>query len=171
MSEINKEALYEQLKTREPKFADAISIYLTIQSVKENLLRYSEWLESNGASIIYADFEGQSPFWEAKYNNKVCYLVLNGLDNICIMLKVSFTDEAQAVMRENNLQDVILNNLQYCSRKDGVHCGNCHLPHNVAGVDELIFGKVVKNLCCGQFISFENPNNETIVGIKKLLEL
>jgi hypothetical protein len=38
MPEINKEALYEQLKTREPKFAAVISIYQKMQSVKENLL-------------------------------------------------------------------------------------------------------------------------------------
>jgi hypothetical protein len=171
MSEINKEMLYEQLKTSEPKFADTISLYLTIQGVKENLLRFNGWLESKGATLIYADFEGQSPFWEVKYNDKACYLVLNGLDNICIMLKVSFTDEAQVVMRKNNLHDVILNNLQDCSRKDGGHCNNCHLPSDVAGVDEIIFGKEVKNLCCGQFISFDNPNSGTIEGIKKLLEL
>jgi len=29
----------------------------------------------------------------------------------------------------------------------------------------------VKNLCCGQFISFDMHGSETIEGIKKLLEL
>jgi len=86
------------------------------------------------------------------------------------MIKATFTKEFQAAISEHNLQDIVLDNLQYCSRNDGDHCNNCHLPSHVVGVDEVIFGKVINNLCCGQFISFDNPNSETVEGIKRLLE-
>ena len=171
MSEINKAVLYEQFNTRELQAEEVISKYFTIESIKESLFSFIAWLKENGASPVYADFEGQSPFWEITQNNKSCYIVLNGTDNVCIMMNIAFSDEYQAVMRENNMQDVILNNLQYCSRKDGSHCSNCHLPPDVAGVDNVIFGKEISNLCCGQFISFSNPDSETVEGIKKLLEL
>ena len=171
MAEINKKVLYEQFNTHEPRIEDVIPKYLTIENVKEPFLNLIDWIKAKGIPSIYADFENQSPFWELKYNDKTSYVVLNSINNICIMLKISFTDEYQTIMRKNNMQDIILKNLQYCTRKEGGHCNNCHLPSDVAGVDEVIFGNEVKNLCCGQFISFENPNSETIEGIKNLLEL
>jgi len=171
MSEINKAVLYEQFNTREPQVDDVISKYFTIESVKEGLLRFIAWLKANGAYPSYADFDGQSPFWEINHNNKSFYIVMNGTADVCVMMNVTFSDEYQAVMCDNNMQDIILSNLQYCSRKDGSHCGNCHLPPDVVGVDNIIFEKEISNLCCGQFISFNNPDNETIEGIKMLLEL
>jgi len=171
ISSINKETLYEQFNTREPQIEDVISKYLTAKNVKESLLCFITWLKTSGISPQYVDFEGQSPLWEIKYNEKVYYVVMNSVNNVCIMVKISFTEEYQNIMRENNLHDVILNDLQHCTRKDGGHCNNCHLPPDVAGVDEMIFGKEVKNLCCGQFITFENPSSEAIEGIKKLLKL
>jgi len=171
MSEISKPAIYKHFNTNKPQAEEVISKYFTIESVKENLSRFIAWLKTNGTSLAYADFEGQSPFWEANHKNKSFYIVLNSTDNICIMMNVAFSSEYQSVMIENNMQDVILNNLQYCSRKDGSHCNNCHLPPDVTGVDNVVFGKEISNLCCGQFISFSNPNNETLEGIKKLIEL
>jgi len=171
MSEISKEALYEQLKTSEPQINEVISKHLTDETVKERCLYYVGWLKEKGISPIYVDVAGQNPFWEINYGDKKHYMVWNGKDNISIMIKVAFTNKYQAVMLENNLQEMVFNNLQYCSRKYGKHCNNCGLPPDVAGVNEIIFGKEVENLCCGQFISFINPNSKTIEGIKKLLEL
>ena len=171
MSEINKEALYAQFNTREPQADEVIAKYSTTTEIKESLLNFISWLKSSGASLQYADYENQSPFWEIDYNNKTYYLVLNGEDNICIMVKIDFSQKHQAIMLENNLHEIILNNLHPCTRKDGGHCNNCHLPSDVAGVDEVIFGKEIKNLCCGQFVSFVNPNSQVIGGIKKLMEL
>ena len=171
MAEINKAVLYKQFATREPQADAVISEYITIESVKENLLSFIEWLKANGVSPQYLDLEGQSPFWEINYNGKTYYVVLNGTDNVCIMGKISFSDDSQAVMRENNMQDIILSNLQYCTRKDGGHCENCHLSANIPGVEAVVFGNEIKNLCCGQFISFNNPDSGTIEGIKKLLDL
>lgn len=171
MAAIDKKVLYEQMNTHRLQVDMAISEYVADKNVKESLLRFVEWLKAKGVSPLYVDCEGQSPLWEIGYNDKTYYIVLNGVDNICVMVKVAFTDEYQAVMGENNLQDIVLSNLQYCTRKDGGHCGGCHLPSDVAGVEETIFGKEIKNLCCGQFISFDNPSSETIEGIKKLLKL
>jgi len=169
MSEIKKAALYERLNTCQPQAEEAISQFFTIGSVKQNLLGFIAWLKANGVSAQYADYDGQSPFWEVEYNGKPLYIVLIGTDSIRIMMTIDFSNEHQAVMRENNMQDIILNNLHYCSRKDGSNCTNCHLPSGVEGVQNTIFGNEVSNLCCGQFISFDNPSYEVVEGIKKLL--
>jgi len=165
-----KEALYQQFKTNIPQIEEVISECLTDDNVIKPLLHYVKWLRANEISPLYSDFEGQSPFWEVEYKGKRHFIVWNGKNNICIMIKATFTKEFQATISEHNLQDIVLDNLQYCSRNDGGHCNNCHLPSHVAGVDEVIFGKVINNLCCGQFISFDNPNSETVEGIKRLLE-
>ncbi|MCL1788279.1 MAG: hypothetical protein FWG38_09870 [Defluviitaleaceae bacterium] len=171
MAEINKEAMYKQLNTQQPQLEAAIAQYMTTPDIRQNLLHFINWLHTNGATIKYADYEGQSPFWEIELNGKSFYMVLNGVDNVCIMLKMSFSPENQAIMRKNNMQDTILNNLQYCTRKDGGHCGNCHLPHDVTGQEVEIFDKTIQNLCCGQFISFDNPDSATIEGIQQLINL
>ena len=158
-------------KASQSQVEEIISEYITAENIKDSLLHFVEWLRTSGVSPLYLDFEEQDPFWEIEYKDKKHYIVWNSKDNICIMLKAAFTNEFQAIIQENNLHDTVLYNLQYCSRADGGHCTNCHLPSDVAGVDEILFGKEIKNLCCGQFISFDNPNSETIEGIKKLLEL
>ena len=167
---MRKEALYQQLKTSNPQIEEVISKYLTDDNVKKSFLHYVEWLKANGITPLYADFEGQSPFWEVEYKDKKHFILWDGKDIMSIMIQVTFTNEYQAIICESNLQNIVLDNLQYCSRTSGGHCNNCHLPPDVAGVGEVIFGKEVKNLCCGHYITFENPNSEIIEGIKKLLE-
>ena len=171
MSDAIKTDLYKQFNTQEPQLEAVLSSYFTIESARESILDFLKWLKINGVSPIYSDFEGQSPLWELTYNDKSFYVVLYGADNICIMMKIAFSHEYQTVMSDNNMQDVILNNLQYCSRKDGSHCGNCSLPPDVAGENYMIFGKEINNLCCGEFISFNNPDSKTVDGIKELLVL
>jgi hypothetical protein len=161
----------QQLRASKPQADKIISEYIVDENVKNPLLQFVEWLNAKGVFPLYTDFEGQDPFWEITYKDKTHFIVWNGKENMCIMLKVAFTSEVQAVIVENNLQDIVLENLQYCSRSSGGECNNCHIPSHVAGVDEVIFGKEIKNLCCGQFISFNNPNKEIIEGIKKLIEL
>jgi len=164
---INKTEMHKKLG--DPPFIDeAIQEYITDPAIRDSMLHFIAW---EGSIPEYADYEGQSPFWELNYNGKTIYIVLNGENDICIMTKPSFTQEFQDIICENNLQDLILNNLQPCSRKDGSHCGNCHLPSDAIGVDEVIFGKEIKNLCCGQFVTFDNPDRSTIEVIKKLLEV
>ena len=170
MSAEIKRALYQQLKTNTPQIEEVISKCLTDENVANPLLHYIKWLRTNELSPLYCDFEGQSPFWEVEYKGKKHFIVWNGENNICIMVKAVFTKEFQTAVSEYNLKDTVLDNLQYCSRSKGEHCDNCHLPPHVAGIDEKIFGKEMKNLCCGQFVSFNKPNSEMIDGIIKLLE-
>jgi len=170
MSAESKEFLYQQLKTTDLQIEEIISKYLTDENVKNALLHYIDWLKANELSPTYLDFEGQSPIWEVEYKGKKHYIVWYGKDGASIMIQANFSAEYQAIIRENNLQDIVLKNLQYCSRASGDQCDNCHLPPDVAGVDEVIFGKEVKNLCCGQYITFNNPGNDIIEGIKKLVE-
>jgi len=170
MSNEIKEALYQRFNTNSPKIEDAISAYVTDANIATPILHYVKWLGANGVSPAYSDFEGQSPFWEVEYNGKQHFLVLNDENNICIMVKAAFTKDFEAAICAHGLQDVVLDNLQYCSRRDGGNCGNCHLPSHTAGVDEVLFGKEIKNLCCGQFVSFDNPNGGTVECIKRLLE-
>jgi len=170
MSKEIKEVLYQHLKTSSPKIEDVVSNCLIDEDVKKSFLHYVEWLKANDVSPIYADFEGQSPFWEVEYKGKKHFIVWIDNDIVRVMIQVDFTNEYQNIIHENNLQNIVLDNLQYCSRASGGNCNNCHLPPGVTGVDEVIFGKEMKNLCCGQYITFENPNVETIEVIKKLLE-
>ncbi|MCL2527925.1 MAG: hypothetical protein FWE42_05830 [Defluviitaleaceae bacterium] len=165
-----KEALYQQMKTSEPNIEDIIRKYITDENTQKPILHYIAWLKSNGTTPQYADFEGQSPFWEVEYNGKKHYIVWDGKDTIRIMIQVAFSKEYQAIICENNLQDIILTNLQYCSRPSGGECGNCHLPPGIHGVGKIIFGKEIKNLCCGQFTTFQNPYIEAIEAIKLLLK-
>jgi hypothetical protein len=141
------------------------------ENVKISLLNFITWLKDKNIIPMRQYYEGQSPFWEIECNGKKLYLVWNEKDKISIMIKIYFSNEYQIIILENNMKDIIVNNLQYCSRKDGDHCNNCDLPPGVAGIDDIIFGKEFKNLCCGQFLSFDNPNEGIIEGIKKLLEL
>jgi len=169
MSKEIKEALYQQLQTNNPQIEAVIAKYITDDIVKQPILHYIEWLKVNEISPSYSDFEGQSPFWEVAYKGKKHFIVWDGKDAISIMLQATFTNEFQTTILENNLQDTVLGNLQYCSRTNGSNCNNCHLPLGATGVDEIIFGKEIKNLCCGQFITFNNPSAEIIEAIKSLL--
>ena len=156
---------------KERPIEDVISEHLTNENVKKAFLRYIEWLRANEMSPTYAYFEGQSPFWEVEHNGKKHFIVWDGKETVSVMIQAIFSDEYQAIIQECNLQNIILDNLQQCSRTGGEHCNNCQLAPDVLGVDKIIFGKEVKNLCCGEYITFENPNAEAFEAIKKLLEL
>ncbi|MCL2372401.1 MAG: hypothetical protein FWC78_03255 [Defluviitaleaceae bacterium] len=171
MPGINKEEMYAKFNSRQPQAAQALVEYIGSSSAREGILHFIDWLQAKGVTPQYADYENQSPVWEVNYRGKAFYLVLNGQDNVCIMGKVAFSEESQAVMRDNNMEETVLGNLQYCTRKDGGHCGNCDLPAHIAGVDEVIFGQEIKGLCCGQFVTFENPGSVVVEGVIKLLEL
>ncbi|MCL2402080.1 MAG: hypothetical protein FWC90_05490 [Oscillospiraceae bacterium] len=155
----------------EKSIEEIITGYIVNENVKEGLLNFVGWLRGNEITPLRQYFEGQSPFWEIQCNGKKHYIVWDEKDNISIMLTDCFTNEFQAVILENNLQNIVLDNLQQCTRATGGHCNNCHLPDHVTGVDQVIFGKEVKSLCCGEYVSVDNPSSETIAGIKKLLTL
>jgi hypothetical protein len=171
MPDENTRLTLQQIRAGNPQAEKIISEYAAGEEIKKSLLHFVEWLKTKGISPLYTDFEEQDPFWEIECGGKKHYIVWNGGNNICVMVKAALSNEFQTVVNENNLQDMVLDNLTYCSRSAGGHCGNCHLPPDVAGLDCVVFGKEERNLCCGQFITFENPTAEGIEGIKRLMAL
>lgn len=170
MTDISKEALVKQLKTNKPQVKEVIANYITDENIKAPAMHFVEWLSASSSPPSWMDLDEQHAIaWEVQYKGKKHFIVYNGND-LSIMVKASFTSEYQAIISANNMQNKVMDNLQYCSRASGGQCSGCSLPADVAGVDEVLFGKEIKNLCCGQFITFDNPNSEAIAGIKKLLE-
>ena len=168
MSDENKELLFLKLKDSKPQIEEVISEYFVDENLVKSVLGFVEWLRVKGIEPLYTYCEGQSPFWEVGYKGKKHFIVWD--DAISIMVKADYTDEFQAFICENNLQEVVLEHLQKCSRVNGEQCSNCDIPHDAIGVDRVLFGKEVKHICCGKYISFSNPNNEVVEVIKKFLE-
>jgi len=150
---------------------DIISKNIIDDNVKESLLSFIEWLRVNKIKPLYTPCDGQSPFWELNYDGKKHFIVWNEKNDIYIMLNLIFSDEFQEKLIDINTQSIIFENLQECSRKNGESCDNCNLPSDEAGVERIIFGKRIKNLCYGEYISFSNPDTKTIEVIKELIQL
>lgn len=171
MPTYNRDALLELLEARAPKVHNAIEKNVTDPTSRERLLQFVEWLTANGANPKYVKVKDQSPFWEMIVNDTDVYIVVNGEDNIWIMIRISLSKEAQSMLQENNLHDAVIESLQHCTRADGGTCHGCHLPPDVAGLDDVVFGKEVKNLCCGQYLTFADSDDDEIEVIKKLIML
>ena len=159
-----------QLKAEKPQFEQIIAHYITDESVKEPLSHFAQWLKANDITAEWHDI-GEQPAlaWIIKSRGKKHFLTWGGGDSFSIMLRGLLSDDYQAFICENDLQDFILENVQRCARADGGHCSNCDLPPDVPGVEKVLFGKEVTGLCCGKFVTFDNPSGEVIEQIKKLL--
>jgi len=168
---MSEKTLIQQLKASEPRIEEVISTYIPAEGTKKAALDFVAWLNINKIPPTWLDIGEQNALaWIAERSGKKLFMVWDGKDVINFMVQGVLTDDHQTFILENNLQTVVLDNLCYCSRKDGEHCTGCDLPPDVAGVNVTILGKEVENFCCGHMVSFSNPNSETIEGIKKLLD-
>jgi len=149
-------------KTTKPQLEDVIT--------DKNMLDFATWLKANNMPPTWLDIHEQHAIaWTVNHDGKNMFVVLDDKDALSFMVQGLLTSEYQSYIIDNNLQDIVTENLQHCSRKDGEHCGNCDLPSHVAGVDLTIFGKEAKNICCGHMITFKNPDEKSVATLKMLL--
>jgi len=167
---MSDKTLIQHLKASKPQVEDIISEYIS-ENVKKAALDFIAWLNANKVPPTWLDIGEQAALaWIVEYSDKKLFMVWSGKDIINFMIQGVLTDEYQLHITENNLQNIVLDNLCYCSRKDGEHCTGCDLPPDVAGISLVLLGKEVENVCCGHMVSFNNPNSEIIEEIKKLLD-
>jgi len=168
---MSNKTLIQRLKASKPQVEEIISEYISAENVKKAVLDFVAWLSTNKMPPAWLDIGEQNALaWIVEHKGKKLFIVWGGKDVINFMIQGVLTDEHQMFIIENNLQNIVLDNLCYCSRKDGEHCTGCDFPPDVAGISLILLEKEVENFCCGQMVSFNNPNSETIEGIKKLLD-
>jgi len=129
------------------------------------------WLRANKMPPAWLELENDAVAWTAEHKGRKLFIVLDDKGMLSLMVQGVLTKKHQTLIAKRNLQDIVLANLCYCSRKDGEECSGCGLPPDVAGVDSVLFGREVKHFCCGQMLNFQNPDGEAIECIKTLLSL
>ena len=170
VSDKNKEKLIQQLKLSQPQIEEIITNHIPAQNAK-SITHLVEWLRANNMPPMFQEMEHPVLIWTVEANGNSHHILWGGNDYLSIMIGSSLTPQYQEIIRAKNMQDIVLNNLQQCSRADGGHCDGCHLPPDVAGVTDVVLGREVKNLCCGMYITFDNPSAEAVECIKILLGL
>ena len=129
---------------------------LTIRNA--NPVNYNNWnvfFKGNGMGAIRFRYEGgRIGHSQAYIEENYCYIVVN--------LEL-FNLEIENFVLSENLSEVVWKNVKYCEG-----CLSTCAP----GRDMTLYGKTLKNVCIGGSgsIRFINPNAQSLVYIKKLME-
>jgi hypothetical protein len=149
-------------KISKPKIEEVINEYIKDENAKKIMLDFIAWLRKNKMSPSW----NATNSWKVSRNKQKVFIL--GVDKNVITINrfwLNFTDEYQAYIINNNLQNIVWNNFTVCSP-----CNGCPPSSDSTGISMNICGKEIKNICRGAIMKFVNPDYETIEGIKKLLE-
>ena len=167
-------------KATKPKIEDVIPCYVGVEALK-TALDFIAYLRENKIKPVWTLHNA----WKGTYKGKVIYYIRLPLyrghfrspkrsSDADWMRSWVFTPYLHNINRyedqimEEGLQDLVWDNLHYCKPCAHRKC----LPE----CDKVILGKELKNLCRGDLyggcaVWFVSPDETTINGIKRLLEL
>jgi len=174
MSEQKNESLLQEQKRTRPKIENLIPVYITGDNQKI-VFDFVAWLRENKMSPGWAGFTNS---WTANYKGKsICKITLcnNHEPSWSVTLPLRHVSKYEETIINERLQDIVWDNQQFCVHKDrsgrtDVHCN----PNKecAGGVIRTIFGKEIDGVCrYSWFARFLDPDEATINGIKRLLEL
>ena len=179
MTEHNNESLPQEQRKTKPKIEDLIPVYIA-GDMQKNAFEFVTYMRESKMS---PGWSGVANSWKANYkgkticnitlkwcdwvdNNKYCWFVIPYLHHL--------SQYEEAIINEG-LQDLIWNNQQYCVHKDGSGRTGVGCNPNKAcagGENRTFYGKEIVGVCrCSAPARFYDPNEATINGIKRLLEL
>ena len=183
MPEEKKLTVLQQFIKDRPIPEDNILKYFSGEK-KENALGFVVWLRENKLSPRFSRSSPNS--WEIDYKSKcICNLVIayssKSRDDWRIDLKLTHLDVFSEKIMSENLQEIIWNGTSYCRYGErSPYFGMAKAP-GCNPKKPCKFGKTITVLgkeftqCCihadGRSVSFTNPDDVTLEGIKKLLEL
>lgn len=136
--------------------------------IKELALDFVSYLIANGMQPerIGGYWENQH-YYGAKYRNEyVCFILVNGTGDeaefspLTIWLEDGGSHWYDSAFWEERIRQSAWENVDFCE-----HCGSCG-----GGTRKRIFGKEFDNVCLTPF-RFVNPTSDTMVYIKKLIEI
>ena len=145
-------------KTTNPKIEDIIPLYLN-SDMEKAALDFVMYMRSNKISPSFVSIDS----WKASNKGKcICYIGL-GEKHWDIIPHLYHLHKYKQIVINEGLQFIIWDNL--------FHCVKCN-PRCSCDMKMTILGKKFVDICKGRApIHCYSPNNATIHGIKRLLEL
>ena len=165
MPEKNTDSLWKKQKAARPKIQDAIRDFLEGEKL-ENALSLLSFLEKIKLSNTWISTNN----WKIMYKGKeVCYIGLTrnaAKKELCswgVNPKFGPTKYSEGLMDNERFKEIVWANV--------VHCKQCGIGHCDGGVPITLCGKEFKPVCYHVWISFSNPESETLDCIKKIIEI
>ena len=153
--EYAKEMKYKRMEVF--KMEDIFKEALTGE-VLENALNFVKFLNAN--EIVLAKQH------ELHYKGeRVCYIdTFKDSNTWSVWTEGDYSNECENFPIDKRTKEI--------AWKHAAKCGNCEGTDCSPGITKIIFGKAFANICNGAHVDmrFENPDAETLEGLKKLLD-
>jgi len=184
---------YQQQKITKPAPEDIIPQFLG-DDLKNTALNFIAWLRENKMSLRWGPSSANS--WTAYSRSKpICTISLwehcklghhrdfvdsrpGGQPCWVIAPKLTNLELYNESIFNENLQDFVWDNAKSCVYSErNPNFGMAKAPgcnpnkHCRPGMDITVLGKVIKYNCGGFALSFGNPDETTLIKVKRLLEL
>ena len=165
MSQQISYTLYQKQKITKPIIEDVINELLD-NDRRKAALDFIGFLRSYKMTPQWASLNA----WSVKYKGKpVCSIKFydlrlymdKGTWRICH--SGDYDSGYECLLSEENIKNIVWNNVYICR-----NCAGTLTPHSV---HVPIFGKEFDNVCLYFKIQFENPDAETLICAKKLVEM
>ena len=149
----------------EQKIEDFIGEFLT-EDTQRNALDFAAFLRAN--EMLFDRGTGywdDKLYWDVKINGKiVCSIFINGLKNEPDDWTI-WSDDSELTWYtdfplDDRMKEIAWKNVDFCG-----NCGYC-----MGGTRKNIFGKEFDNVCRRTLV-FSNPDVETLVLLKKVVEI
>jgi len=155
--------LWQKQKAARPKIQNVIGDCLDGDALA-NALDFLSFLDKNKLSNAWVSTNN----WIVSYKNQgVCYIKLKGAtetEPCSWIVNPKFGPEkyGEGLMDNERFKEIVWANVGWCT-----HCG---IGRCAGGVPITLCGKEIKPICYHHWISFANPEGETLDCVKKIIE-
>ena len=163
--------IHEQQKLK-PQIEDVIPVYHAENPHKKAILDFAAYMRANDMPPKWSHSFG----WAFRYKYKpICYIELlmyKGNQSWSVSPVLSHMDKYGDLLKDEGLCNIIWDNVCYCTHYRGDGKG-CNPNKGCAGGRSFVcLGKEFKGICgCRLGVKIYEPNETTVNGIKRLLEL
>jgi hypothetical protein len=164
MSEKNTQSLWQKQKAAHPKIREVIGDYLEGDALK-NALDFLSFLDQNKLPNTWISTNN----WKVSYKGQgVCYIRLpkGAIETkpFSWLVNPKFGPEkyCEGLMGNKRFKEIVWANVE--------HCRHCGIGGCGGGVPMSFCGKNFKPVCYHYWISFANPEGETLDCVKKIIE-
>jgi len=165
MSEEKTLTLYQQQKATKPSIEDIIAEIIPDGDVKKAVLDLAAYLRANKMSLRWY---GGNEWTAINKGKRICRIALGNIwwSGKCsnywhVNLKLTKMSEYEESAMNAGMQKIIWDNIKYCN-----NCSGC-----APGREMTISGREFKGICHDMFLIIFDPDEATVDGIKRLLEL
>ena len=157
MSEEKPISLFNEYKKNKVTPEERIPVHIADGEKQKAALDLVSWLRANKLS---PGCYGINRWKASNKGTGICFLLLEN-DSMRVRLDLTYMKEYEESIMAEGMQKFVFDKISYCH-----HCAGCK-----PGIDITLLGRGLKRICRTMILYIQDPDEASVVYIKKLLEL